>query len=86
MANPVVHFEIGCRDREQTARFYSKLFDWQIASAGPASMIAASEGASRDVQGYLDKAGALGAKTRAIRGLRTEVRLTEEMACLWPAR
>jgi predicted enzyme related to lactoylglutathione lyase len=84
MANPVVHFEIGCRDREQTAGFYSKLFDWQIASAGPASMIAAAEGGIPghltslghepfhytmfyvrvdDVQAYLDKAVALGAKT-----------------------
>jgi predicted enzyme related to lactoylglutathione lyase len=44
MANPVVHFEIGCRDREQTSGFYSVLFDWQITDAGPASLIAAAEG------------------------------------------
>ena len=30
MANPVCHFEIGCRDLERSSEFYSKLFDWQI--------------------------------------------------------
>lgn len=30
MPNPVVHFEIGCRDREKTSDFYSQLFDWQM--------------------------------------------------------
>ena len=39
MPNPVVHFEIGCRDRAKTGEFYSKLFDWSIQSQGPASMI-----------------------------------------------
>jgi predicted enzyme related to lactoylglutathione lyase len=84
MANPVVHFEIGCRDRAQASAFYSELFDWQIADAGPASMVAAAEGGITghmtslghepfhytifyvqvdDVQAYLDRAAALGAKT-----------------------
>jgi uncharacterized protein len=39
MGQPVVHFEIGCKDREKTGEFFSKLFDWQITAAGPASMI-----------------------------------------------
>jgi len=30
MPNPVVHFEIGCRDREKTTAFYQQLFDWQM--------------------------------------------------------
>jgi predicted enzyme related to lactoylglutathione lyase len=30
MPNPVVHFEIGCRDREKTVDFYQKLFDWTM--------------------------------------------------------
>jgi predicted enzyme related to lactoylglutathione lyase len=34
MPNPVVHFEIGCRDREKSASFYQQLFDWQITPAG----------------------------------------------------
>ena len=39
MGRPVVHFEIGCRDRAKTGDFYAKLFDWQITAAGPASNI-----------------------------------------------
>jgi predicted enzyme related to lactoylglutathione lyase len=39
MGNPVVHFEIGCRDRAKTGDFYAKLFDWQVTPAGPASNI-----------------------------------------------
>ena len=31
MPNPVVHFEIGCRDREKTVDFYKQLFDWQMS-------------------------------------------------------
>jgi predicted enzyme related to lactoylglutathione lyase len=39
MGQPVVHFEIGCRDRDKTQQFFSDLFGWQIQPAGPASMI-----------------------------------------------
>jgi predicted enzyme related to lactoylglutathione lyase len=39
MPNPVVHFEIGCRNRPETQAFFSKLFDWQMIEAGPATMI-----------------------------------------------
>lgn len=28
MGKPVVHFEIGCRDKAKTAEFYGALFDW----------------------------------------------------------
>jgi predicted enzyme related to lactoylglutathione lyase len=44
MANPVVHFEIGCKDSKGTQEFYAKLFDWKIAEAGPAAMIDAGKG------------------------------------------
>jgi predicted enzyme related to lactoylglutathione lyase len=37
MANPVVHFEIGCRDTARTSDLYQQLFDWKIES--PANMI-----------------------------------------------
>lgn len=33
MPNPVVHFEIGCRDRAKTTAFYQHLFDWQMTEA-----------------------------------------------------
>lgn len=39
MSNPVVHFEIGCRDKAVTEEFYSKLFDSKMAGMGPATMI-----------------------------------------------
>src|SRR3984893_18405639 len=39
MPNPVVHFEIGCRDSARTQQLYRALFDWTIDAAGPAAMI-----------------------------------------------
>lgn len=37
MGKPVVFFDIGCKDKEQSIEFYSKLFDWNIGSARPHS-------------------------------------------------
>jgi len=34
MPNPLVYFEIGCRDKTATRDFYSKLFEWQIDEGG----------------------------------------------------
>ena len=39
MSNPVVHFEIGCRDTARTQQLYRDLFDWTIEAAGPAALI-----------------------------------------------
>src|SRR5579884_359045 len=39
VSNPVVHFEIGCRDRAKSERFYTDLFGWHIQDSGPAAMI-----------------------------------------------
>jgi uncharacterized protein len=40
MANPVVHFEIGCRGMAKTQEFFAKLFDWKMTPrGGPATMI-----------------------------------------------
>jgi len=44
LAHPVVHFEIGCKDREKTVKFFSELFGWNIQTAGPAAMINPGEG------------------------------------------
>lgn len=41
---PVVHFEIGCRDKARTEKFFGALFGWKISAAGPASNIAAEAG------------------------------------------
>jgi hypothetical protein len=34
MGRPVVHFDIGCQDREKAASFYSALFDWKTEPYG----------------------------------------------------
>jgi predicted enzyme related to lactoylglutathione lyase len=39
MANPVVHFDIGCRDRGAASDFCGRLFDWRMEEAGPATII-----------------------------------------------
>ena len=39
LPNPIVHFEIGCRDLDKTQSFFKSLFEWQITLAGPAAMI-----------------------------------------------
>ena len=43
MGNPVVHFEIGCRDSKKTQEFYCGLFDWKFESTGPVVMINTGE-------------------------------------------
>jgi predicted enzyme related to lactoylglutathione lyase len=55
MGKPVVHFEIGCRDKGKTEAFYSKLFDWQMEAAGPASMI--DTGAGAGINGHMTALG-----------------------------
>ena len=37
--NPVVHFEIGCRDAKRTKDFYADIFDWDITPNGPSYSI-----------------------------------------------
>src|SRR5271169_382191 len=55
MGRPVVHFEIGCRDRDRTGDFYSKLFGWQITAAGPASNI--ETGSPQGIPGHITSLG-----------------------------
>jgi uncharacterized protein len=55
MGQPVVHFEIGCRDSAATQDFYSKLFDWQIQPMGPAGMI--QTGGTGGIQGHISSLG-----------------------------
>lgn len=54
MGNPIVHFEIGCRDSEKTKQFYSDLFDWKIEQMGPAGMIAAED---KGITGHITSLG-----------------------------
>lgn len=52
---PVVHFEIGCRDRAKTSAFYSALFDWSITEQGPASNI--DTGSAGAIDGHITALG-----------------------------
>ena len=44
MPNPVVFFEIGCKDSAPTIEFYSQLFDWNIGSTPMGGRIDPKEG------------------------------------------
>lgn len=55
MGQPVVHFEIGCKDRAKTEEFFSALFGWQIQQMGPASMI--DTGSPLGIQGHITSLG-----------------------------
>jgi predicted enzyme related to lactoylglutathione lyase len=55
MPQPVVHFEIGCRDSAKTSEFFSKMFDWKIEQMGPAGMI--NTGSTEGIQGHITALG-----------------------------
>ena len=55
MGQPVVHFEIGCRDREKTAQFFGELFGWTTQEMGQASMI--DTGAGSGINGHFTALG-----------------------------
>jgi predicted enzyme related to lactoylglutathione lyase len=55
MGNPVVHFEIGCRDQETTGQFYSQLFGWRLRAEGPAAHI--DTGAEGGIPGHFTSLG-----------------------------
>jgi uncharacterized protein len=50
MGQPVVHFEIGCKDKAATGAFYAGMFDWKIDD-GPMGMI--DTGSPEGIQGHL---------------------------------
>jgi len=39
IGNPVVHFEIGCKDLEGTTSFYTKLFGWTASTVPTAAIL-----------------------------------------------
>jgi len=55
MSNPVVHFEIGCRDRAKTEQFFGELFGWHIGHNGPASTI--DTGSPQGIAGHITSLG-----------------------------
>ena len=54
MEHPVVHFEIGCRDRAKTARFFTDLFGWHVQD-GPGAGI--DTGAKQGITGHITSLG-----------------------------
>ncbi len=54
MSHPVVHFEIGCKNKAATSAFYAAAFGWKIED-GPAGMI--DTGSSEGVQGHVAALG-----------------------------
>jgi predicted enzyme related to lactoylglutathione lyase len=55
MGQPVVHFEIGCRDSAKTSSFFSDLFGWKMQAMGPAAMIDTAAGSG--IQGHITALG-----------------------------
>jgi predicted enzyme related to lactoylglutathione lyase len=55
MGQPVVHFEIGCRDKSKTAAFFRDLFGWTTNEAGPATMI--ETGGTGGINGHITALG-----------------------------
>jgi uncharacterized protein len=55
MANPVIHFEIGCRDTAKASQFYSSLFGWGAQPMGPALTI--QTGSQEGIQGHYTALG-----------------------------
>jgi predicted enzyme related to lactoylglutathione lyase len=55
MANPVVHFEVGCRDSAKGAEFYASMFGWKGTPMGPATMI--DTGTKEGIQGHMTALG-----------------------------
>ena len=54
MGQPVVHFEIGCKDKAATSEFYAKAFGWTI---DPGPMGAIQTGSSEGIQGHIAALG-----------------------------
>ena len=54
MAHPVVHFEIGCKDKETTSAFYQNVFGWSI-DPGPMGMI--NTGSTEGIAGHIAALG-----------------------------
>ena len=54
MNHPVVHFEIGCKDKAATSAFYAGAFGWDI-DAGP--MGAIQTGSGTGIQGHIAALG-----------------------------
>lgn len=55
MGQPVVHFEIGCRDLAKTEHFFGELFGWKTQRAGPSATI--DTGNPQSIPGHITALG-----------------------------
>ncbi|MEO1030962.1 MAG: VOC family protein [Bacteroidota bacterium] len=55
MKNPVVHFEIGCRDSEKTRAFYNDVFGWTISKHNFSLDI--NTNSEKGIQGHITSLG-----------------------------
>ena len=55
MGQPVVHFEIGSRDKAKSRAFFETLFGWSCQEMGPATMIDTAAGSG--IQGHMTELG-----------------------------
>src|ERR1700722_6202748 len=53
--NPVIHFEIGCKDIAKTTEFYKSLFGWTPTNVGMSSFI--NTNSPEGIQGHLNSLG-----------------------------
>ena len=54
MPHPVVHFEIGCKDKQATGEFYQSVFGWVI---DPGPMGAIDTGSQAGIAGHIAALG-----------------------------
>jgi len=54
MAHPVVHFEIGCKDKAATSAFYETVFGWKV---DPGPMGAIDTGSTEGIPGHIASLG-----------------------------
>ncbi len=59
MGNPVIRFEIGCRDKTRTTDFYERVFDWKSAAGEFATEIetGAGKGVDKGIDGAITALG-----------------------------
>lgn len=51
MGQPVVYFEIGCRDTGKTSAFFSQMFDWNVKPGDSGAGL--NTGTSEGIEGHI---------------------------------
>lgn len=60
MANPVVHFEMGYKDKERMVKFYKTVFKWKTQHLGPEmGNYVVAQTAETDADGMVQRKGAI---------------------------